>query len=415
MQDSSANNKRPLQFPPIQGGQFDFGSEGAGIDSLKDWVKGGWSEDPFVVPTDEHGNQIKDFPGGSGLEFFYRGQADATHFLTSSLYREVKNHPSRKRKDLGAPTSDPAGSDVPDDVAEGAANGRSEVSDKANARPSSSIIEKVTEVELAAAENRAIAAIRAQGVGRNLRPIELLAVLQHHGVPTRLLDVSRTRQEALFFATDRGDQAEGRMFIIQAKKVDVDEFEKEMNKIIPVVDGEESAGSSTEDERLPWSGVARGEKYQSSGWTQYLRVIDAGRIDPRIIAQGGLFIVGSLNRSIEGRQYPRWELVVGKDGRRVVQRCKDEKNVESARMADLSSMPLQLLSRAEQASKIINGSWPARAWTFTFPGEWKPKLREWLREEFQIDADHIYPPIDSVDRLAKYAISIDIKSESSGD
>lgn len=43
---------------------------------------------------------------------------------------------------------------------------------------------------------------------------ELLAVLQHQGCPTRFIDVSRDARVALFFACEKDDRKDGRLFLV---------------------------------------------------------------------------------------------------------------------------------------------------------------------------------------------------------
>lgn len=89
-----------------------------------------------------------------GDEVVYRGQSHADFGLTSSLYRLC-------RKAL------PAG---------------------------------VKEKRLADVEAKVLAAMQGEGLGRRMSDGQLLSVLQHHGVPTRLIDFSRGPLEALYFA-----------------------------------------------------------------------------------------------------------------------------------------------------------------------------------------------------------------------
>jgi len=95
-----------------------------------------------------------------GRTYAWRGQSDASYKLSSSLYRRLE-------------------------------------------KPG----EPVTEKALRAEENKILEEARRWGLGRDLGPsatdLHLLALLQHHGVPTRLLDVTSDPMTALWFAAEQ--------------------------------------------------------------------------------------------------------------------------------------------------------------------------------------------------------------------
>jgi hypothetical protein len=68
----------------------------------------------------------------------------------------------------------------------------------------------ITEKILIEAEIALISSMRAEGLGRLMTDGELMMVLQHHGIPTRLIDVSVQPLEALFFAVDSSGEVAGR-------------------------------------------------------------------------------------------------------------------------------------------------------------------------------------------------------------
>jgi hypothetical protein len=130
----------------------------------------------------------------------------------------------------------------------------------------------VTEADLTTAETTIIQAMRKEGLGRLMTDGELLMVLQHHGIPTRLIDVSTAPTEALFFAVDQNDAADGRLFII------------DVHEPVPLALDEE-------DPQLPWTDAVWGTR-TTKEWSGAVSIVDAAALDPRMRAQRGKFLVG---------------------------------------------------------------------------------------------------------------------------
>ena len=62
--------------------------------------------------------------------------------------------------------------------------------------------------------------------GSSMQPIDLLALLQHHGIPTRLLDISENALVSLYFAcnNDIYNDTDGEVLVFQYKKHEVVNF-----------------------------------------------------------------------------------------------------------------------------------------------------------------------------------------------
>lgn len=228
------------------------------------------------------------------------------------------------------------------------------------------------EAELAEAERRVIDEMRDHGLGLNATDGQLLMMLQHHSIPTRLIDVSTSPQPALFFAAEKEDQRDGRLFVIGLPHYE--------GRDAPYFD---AVQLSSED--LPWDGAAKGKQRSSSDWTKRIALVEEVPIDPRMMAQEGRFLVGGLIKRYAGEN----PMTVDK-GEEVPIECWPE--VTS----------LNLFFPKKTAKPAVRP--PALGWSIRIKATWKPKLREWLQNrEDSISEESIYPKFIECERIGKGA------------
>lgn len=268
---------------------------------------------------------------------FFRGQSSAKWGLSSSLYRLFEK-----------------------DFASGYLTSRAEE-------------------ELAGAERRILDSARRNGIARGLTGLERLTILQHHGAPTRLVDVSTDWKVGLYFACEEQDAEDGRLFIISTSPKRWSAFRK------PVNDGQ----------TLVWWDKVRlkGLDWKQSVWPILLPFTDA-----RMVAQRGYFLVGGLVSDHGGHHFYH--------GRS--RGNAPLSNVEMRRVSSLAiEFPNVFAGLSLQAGiqrflgKRAKSKWTASAVTIRIPAILKPEIRK-LLEEDGLSRDDIYPPITETMRLLRH-------------
>ena len=280
---------------------------------------------------------------------FFRGQASADWGLHSSLYRLLE------------------GQGV---FEEGGGKGK---------------VEK-NETKIAEAEKRILSLARENGVGRGLSQLEALTVLQHHGVPTRLIDVSTDWKVALYFACETLDSVDGRLFIV-ATSVDrwLSNFPRPEHP----------------EEELVWWDQGALNDWRHSVWPILLPFSDV-----RMISQRGFFLVGGLASNYGDHNIYRSK----KFGERQVRLNNDDMRRVSSMTVEFPSargevgckdrLEKFIREREKVGSKKVE-KWKASALTIKVPAEFKFEIRSLLKED-GVHFDSVYPPVMEVRRLLRY-------------
>jgi hypothetical protein len=136
---------------------------------------------------------------------------------------------------------------------------------------------ELSERRLFSLEEEIIKYARDCGLGRGMNNLELLHAMQHYALPTRLIDVSRDSESALWFASNDRPRKDGRLFLFAVPAQAVRQNDPKLRM-------------------LPWAGIALGS------WTNRVLLLDAPSSNPRMAAQNGAFLVGGLARNYAGQQ-----------------------------------------------------------------------------------------------------------------
>lgn len=181
-------------------------------------------------------------------------------------------------------------------------------------------------------EVQMVAGAYSKGLVRNLGSVEVLSILQHHGVPTRLLDVSADWRVALFFACEpTGQNANGRIYLFRVPSSQRWEYtpwnkvsQKLLLKRLDLSNVDLGSGGMLDclfnlpmlkrDVVLPWhhmisAVVPSGSSLNheaSEAKSKGIGLLKVSRVDPRMISQEGSFIVGAIGGNSCGRDSSDW-------------------------------------------------------------------------------------------------------------
>lgn len=281
------------------------------IDALWDVLT---EEQSFLVGDTDSSGVLRSMTNVGAL--YFRGQSDQGYGLSTSLHRFARSESS---KDL-------------------------------------------TEELLGHLERAILKEAASHGLDKNVSPGELLMILQHHEAPTRLLDVSLKPLEALYFAVEKSDAKDGRLFVLSLNN--------------------QSTLSLAGKNDLPWTDYVRSKGKAAGEWTQSVRLVDEQPLDPRMIAQQGRFLVGGIQRAYA-------DLNIWYDQQlRVVER----------QAISMLSVNFPKVTQSRMGAT----SWPAIGWTVRVPAEWKNELRQRLSAR-GIRHDSMYPDLTNIRWRAEHA------------
>jgi len=232
----------------------------------------------------------------------------------------------------------------------------------------------------AAKNRRGTSASPSSWLGLNMSDGELLAVLQHHEAPTRFIDVTEDPRVALYFAAEKEDRTDGRLFVIALKDEENGTTTDGSNPEGPWL--ALSNPNDPDDRSLPWPKPSLRGRSQGS-WTNSVYLADAGSLDPRMKAQRGLFLVGGRIRA-----YPDLNMSSENLG----------EYLDGDTLPYVTSFAVDFRKSTNRQERM-NRSTRAYAWTLRIPSELKPGIRVLLAKE-GISHDSLFPDYREFKRLA---------------
>lgn len=346
---------------------------GAGSADARDWFNA-VAEAVAELPKYEHdsmglprGESQVNLPAStndmeSGV-WFFRGQKDASYAFNSTLYRRLLDATSKGLLVRTPKDHEKAMVDA--------------------------------EIELLSAANKI-------GIGRGLTPLETLTLLQHHGSPTRLIDVTSDWRVALFFACEGDDDTDGRVFFVKINPHRWQDFPKAKRN------SEQAVAPVWQDYRDNFpkgSGMVEKYSWLSGTWPILLPFSD-----PRMISQQGFFLVGGVP-SLKGKA----QLQTSKCEKCDQQLCtcgsgaygRIESPLDTQSIREIVSVSIRFGADKKQLSELTNvkfGKWTAIGYSVRVPKKLKRELREILHE-LGLYTDSIYPPLRETVRLFAHIVT----------
>ena len=334
------------------------------------------------LPIYRHDNVGQPLEDSKSDVWFFRGQKDSSFAFTSTLYRRLLDASSDKLL-LKTP--------------------------------------KAHEKAMLQAELSLLNEARKMGIGRGLTALETLTLLQHHGSPTRLIDVTSDWKVALYFACESDDDRDGRMFLIKTDPHRWSKFPKDEN--------------TDERRKFPiWQDYRTHFTYEDEWCDEWLAgtwPILLPFSDPRMIAQRGFFLVGGVP-SLQGSSmlqasecphcqkrvcecsdfevYPRVKTIYDK------QPAHTKSKLLAAELRDITSLPIRFgadLKFLEQIAKAKRNRWAAVGYSIRIPKQFKRTLRDILRQK-GVHTDSIYPPLRETVRLFEHVVDESLKQQLPG-
>jgi FRG domain len=183
-----------------------------------------------------------------------------------------------------------------------------------------------------------------------------LAALQHFGAPTRLIDVTLNAYIGLWFAVEKDDDLDGRLFAI-------DLTSKLINEQSDLRDWEDRTDR-------PW------DEHPENRWTGETFAWKPPPFERRIAAQNGAFLFGGVPKTRPGFQ---------------LLKCPGGRTWPRADVRRATSLPLRLHKADPSAGGVSAGGAPA--YTFRITAAAKPIIRKRLEGLFGYTHRTIYPDL----------------------